>query len=74
MAIATHVSLSDWEIPEDFIEYVERNELGSVAELLATIQTSVRAFQALFGTGLLPDVGEGVRFFDDGEPLMSRGR
>lgn len=73
-AIATHVSLSDWEIPEDFVEYVERNELGSVAELVATIQTSVRAFQALFGTGLLPDVGEGVRFFDDGEPLMSRGR
>lgn len=72
-ALATHASLSQWSIPEDFLTYVEENELGSVAELLHTVQTSVYAYQALFGTGLLPDVGEGVHFYDDGEPMMTRG-
>ena len=73
-ALATHASLSNWPIPSDFERYVEHNELGSMAELLETVQISVRAYQALFGTGLLPNVGDGVEFFDDGEPMMSRGR
>lgn len=73
-AVATHASLSQWDLPTDFVEYVEQNDLGSVAELLQTIRTSVLAFQALFGTGLLPEVGEGVDFYDNGEPMMTRGR
>jgi len=73
-AVATHASLSQWNLPTDFLDYVEQNDLGSVAELLQTIRTSVLAFQALFGTGLLPEVGEGVDFYDNGEPMMSRGR
>jgi len=72
-ALATHMSLSDWKLPEDFLEYVEDNELGSMAELMQTVITSVQAYQALFGTGLLPDVGAGVEFFDGGEPMMTRG-
>lgn len=73
-ALASHASLSNWQIPRDFLDYVEEHELGSMAELLETVQMSVRAYQALFGTGLLPDVGEGVEFYDGGEPMMTRGR
>lgn len=72
-AFASHVSLSQWQLPDDLNQYVEDHELGSVAELLQSVITSVRAYQALFGTGLLPDVGEGVEFFDTGEPMMTRG-
>jgi hypothetical protein len=72
-ALATHLSLSEWQFPEDLNQYVEDNELGSVGELLQSVIASVRAYQGLFGTGLLPDVGEGVEFFDTGEPMMTRG-
>ncbi len=72
-ALASHISLSQWQLPNDLNQYVEDNELGSVGELLQSVITSVQAYQALFGTGLLPDVGEGVEFFDTGEPMMTRG-
>lgn len=71
-ALRVHSFLSNWTLPEDLAEFVETHELGSIGELLQTIQTSLRSYVALFGPSLLQDLGDDIEFFDGGEPMMSR--
>ena len=69
----TQAAISDWQLPPDLEAYVSDNNLGSTAELRVSLEASVKAHQALFGTGLVQYRGEDIELFDHVEPMMARG-
>ncbi len=72
VVLRSHAALTGWRIPDDLLQYLEDQELGTVHELLNTLHTSIRAQQALFGVGLVEE-GEHIAVIEDGEPMMTRG-
>jgi hypothetical protein len=70
--LRSHAALTGWQIPEDLEHFLEESELGSVSELMESLELSVRAQQALFGVGLVEN-GEAIQVVEDGEPMMTRG-
>ena len=66
------VATSSWQLPSDIQQYIEATELGSVAELLAAIEVSIKAHQGLYGVGLV-DTGNDIKILEDGDAFMSRG-
>jgi hypothetical protein len=59
--------------PADIGAYLEEHELGSIGELLASMDSVVRAHHALFGTGLADVDGAMPVLTDSTEPMMTRG-
>jgi hypothetical protein len=70
--IGSMVATSSWQLPTDIQQYIEATELGSVAELIAAIEVSIKAHQGLYGVGLV-DGENDVKIVEDGEAFMSRG-
>lgn len=70
--LRSHAALTGWQIPDDLHHYLEEHEIGSVGELMVSLELSVRAQQALFGVGLVED-GAAIDVVEDGEPMMTRG-
>ncbi|MFY9330822.1 MAG: TfuA-like protein [Candidatus Nanopelagicales bacterium] len=70
--IGSMVATSSWQLPSDIQQYIEATELGSVAELLAAIEVSIKAHQGLYGVGLV-DTGNDIKILEDGDAFMSRG-
>lgn len=57
--IATHMALTGWSAPQNWLDYLEAEELGSMGELVETLSQSVRAHHSIYGTGLVRNA-EGV--------------
>ena len=82
--LRTFAALNGWTGQQDLLDLVAREELGSVAELLATMETSIRCSHALLGTGLRQPQPTGaaapgapvdpVTDVVTDEPMMARGR
>jgi hypothetical protein len=74
--IMSTAALGTWKIPEDFNQYIDLSDLGSLTEMLEFMSVSIRAHHALFGVGLvdLPEGSEVISISDNHEPMMSRGR
>jgi hypothetical protein len=83
--LRTFAALQAWSEVPDLTALVAREELGSIAELLATMETAVKCSHALLGTGIResPAAGPGVTsgppvdetgVLDGVEPMMARGR
>jgi hypothetical protein len=66
-------ALGSWRIPDDFDEYIEDADLGSMLELIQAMTASIKAHQALLGVGLVPE-DDTLILVEDGEPMMTRGR
>lgn len=65
-------AITAWTIPDDLTAYVQDLELGSVAELLDSIVTTLRASGALFGQRTTrTDIEVAV---EDEEPTLPRGQ
>ena len=62
-----------WQVPPRLLEYLDDHDLGTLPELLVTIDTSVRAHYGLFGIGLVDDDGQGPSVIEHAEPMMTRG-
>jgi len=72
--IYTHAALTGWAFPDDWDEYIEHHELGSMSELSVGFLTSVKAHHAFFGTGVLHPTEDVVITVSDDGPMMTRGR
>lgn len=72
--IFTHASLTGWSLPDDWDEYLEHHELGSMGEFSAGFLTSVKAHHALYGTGVLSPPNDVVINVSENGPMMTRGR
>jgi hypothetical protein len=62
-----------WPLPANLVDYVDEHDLGTVSELLESINVSVKAHYALFGIGLAGEDPDKPIAFEDSEPMMSRG-
>jgi hypothetical protein len=71
--LAQFVAMTSWPIPDDFAAYVQEMELGSVAELVCSIVTALRASQFLFGTST-PRSSRAEVVVEADEPLLPRGQ
>lgn len=73
--IASTAAQGTWQIPRDFVEYLDRYDFGSFEELLDAMSVSIRAHHSLFGFGLvdLPEDQQSITVIDSQEPMMSRG-
>lgn len=70
--LARFAEMTGWSVPSDLAAYAQQLELGSVAELLDSILTSLRASSALFGSGPHhPSVFDVT--IEEEEPLLPRG-
>jgi len=72
--ISTHMALTGWKAPENWLDYLESEELGSMGELLETLTLSVRAHHSMFGTGLVRSGEDAIPVVVAEDAPMSRGR
>ena len=70
--VSTFVGLTGFDPGMGWDEFVDRDEQGQFAEVLAIMEVSVKAHHALFGTGLVSG-GDQHFILDDG-PMQTRGR
>jgi hypothetical protein len=70
--LAEFAAITGWSIPDDLPSYVQRMELGSVAELVCSIVDALRASHALFGASAPATSASEVAVEED-EPRLPRG-
>ncbi|MEI6374510.1 MAG: TfuA-like protein [Actinomycetes bacterium] len=72
--VRSHATNANWDIPEDWADYIDLEELGSAHEVLDAMLTSIKAHHAVHGSGVTEDVGVETLVLVQAEPRTARGR